>query len=99
MQRDAGDDKPIDEVECLRRALGSRSGWERGIGRKLKNSSANVASVYEPTPSQWDTMQQQMSQLITRVNELEKKNGESSKDVENENMDVDDEDDESEGSM
>ncbi|XP_076956772.1 uncharacterized protein LOC143632062 [Bidens hawaiensis] len=76
MQRDAGDDKPIDEVECLQRALGSRSDWERGIERKLKNSSANNASVYEPTPSQWDTMQQQMSQLITRVNELEKKKGE-----------------------
>nr|KAJ0202668.1 hypothetical protein LSAT_V11C500252520 [Lactuca sativa] len=64
-----GDDSLVDQTECLKRALGERSGHTRGVGRKVKN----VAPCYGPSTSTnaqnfnafAQELTQQMSQQFT----------------------------------
>ncbi|KAI7756534.1 hypothetical protein M8C21_013363, partial [Ambrosia artemisiifolia] len=72
-------DLPIDEEECLTRVLGSRRGWTRGIGRKVRKVGPDVSCVVN-SPSQAEhyelketvrLLTQSVQHLTAKVNKME----------------------------
>ncbi|KAL8209432.1 hypothetical protein R6Q57_006164 [Mikania cordata] len=49
----------IDEEECLSRVLGDRHGWNRGVGRRLRNIAPDVSYVSN-SQSQFSDMQEKI---------------------------------------
>nr|KAJ0204245.1 hypothetical protein LSAT_V11C500288970 [Lactuca sativa] len=61
-----GDDSLVDQTECLKHALGERSGHTRGVGRKVKN----IAPYYVPSTStnaqNFNEFAQELTQQMSR---------------------------------
>ncbi|KAK1427558.1 hypothetical protein QVD17_16246 [Tagetes erecta] len=95
LQNEVGDLSSVDEVVCLKRALGERPGHIRGVGKKLKRISIDVASAYNqqiqkeveqqvqqqllPFQEQFKAMQQIIEQLQTR-NKCNRRDNDESED-------------------
>ncbi|KAI3823855.1 hypothetical protein L1987_05300 [Smallanthus sonchifolius] len=65
MQQAGGE---VDEEEVLKRALGERRGWSRGVGRKVRNTPTNVSALSE---SQFNELKEQIRQLNENVTQMQ----------------------------
>ncbi|KAI3824184.1 hypothetical protein L1987_05634 [Smallanthus sonchifolius] len=71
MQQEGGD---VDEEEVLKRALGERRGWSRGVGRKVRNMTTNVSALSE---SQFNELKEQIRELNEIVKQMQQDRNQS----------------------
>ncbi|KAL8242564.1 hypothetical protein R6Q59_012866 [Mikania micrantha] len=83
MSSSGGDDTPVNEVEILERSLGQRRGHIRGVGRKMKSVTPDVAPSMSYTPhdqnlheelrqanARWQEQQEINIKMQQQINEL-----------------------------
>ncbi|XP_076915909.1 uncharacterized protein LOC143575398 [Bidens hawaiensis] len=69
--RDAADSStPVDEIGVLERALGTKRGHIRGVGRVVRRIIPEISSACPPPQQEWQKMQQEMQQMRQEMQEM-----------------------------